>query len=109
MLTQKLGYAGAMNWLPFERCSVSETNNPKGLWSIDPIAERGDQAETCEEVAGGFVVSGCDGAKVLQAAEVRSMTLRRRKSSPSKGRQRLRLDLLGMTGVVPRSSRKERK
>ena len=37
--------------------------------SIDPVAERGDQAQTGEEIAGCFVVSGRDGAKVLQTAE----------------------------------------
>ena len=40
-----------------------------GSGSIDPIAESCDQAEASEKVAGGFVISGCDGAKVLQATE----------------------------------------
>jgi hypothetical protein len=37
--------------------------------SIDPIDERGDEAKASEEVSSGFVVAGCNGPKIFQAAE----------------------------------------
>ena len=41
----------------------------KGLDSIDPIDQRGDEAQAGEEISSGFVVAGCNGSKILQAAE----------------------------------------
>ena len=61
------------------------------------------------EGAGGFVVSGCDGAKILQAAEGALDDVAKPIERLVEREVTLRLDLLGMTAVVLRPSRKERK
>jgi hypothetical protein len=37
--------------------------------SIDPIDQRGDEAQAGEEISSGFIVAGCNGSKILQAGE----------------------------------------
>ena len=71
-----------------------------------PIDQGGDEAQGGEEVSGEFVVEGGDGSDVLDAAvgalnDVAPLVA-------SKGKRCLRLDLLGMTAMVPRLCRRAR-
>jgi ATP-binding cassette subfamily F protein uup len=48
---------------------AEEIGSNKGVDSFDPPGDSSGEADACEEVAGGFVVAGGDGAPVLELSE----------------------------------------
>jgi hypothetical protein len=62
-----------------------------------------------QEVVGGFVISGGDGAKVLQATEGSFDDVGQAVSCCVEGKEPLAIGLVGMTGVVERLCRKRRR
>jgi hypothetical protein len=77
--------------------------------SIDPIGQGGDETQAGEEVSGGFVVAGGDGAEVLEPTVGAFDDVAPFVALGIKREEPLAMVLLGITAVVPRRSRKARK